>query len=108
MSETRGNAERVTTALVRDNTKHKTRKDVHRSPVSRSIVMGSMCGGCAVGIPSTLVLPGGLLMGMSQFIRPRSIADSLESNEDGDEMNNETNARSYLSYANDTVQRFDN
>ena len=54
------------------------------------------------------MLPCGLLMGMFQFIRPRSIADSLESNEDGDEMNNETNARSYLSYANDTVQSIDN
>lgn len=108
MSETRENAERVTTASVGDNAKHKSRKDVHGSPVSRNVVMGSMCGGCAVVIPSTLVEPCGLLMGMFQFIRPRSIADSLESDEDGDEMNNETNARSYLSIANDTVQSLDN
>lgn len=111
MSETRGNAERVTTASVGNNPKKPSYlplKFAKRYPASGS---ASISFGRAMrdpSIPGPQVEASGLMIDGSEISRQQSIASSPESSEGGEEESDYLNLGYMLSDAYDTVQSFDN
>ena len=111
MSETRGNAERVTTASVGNNPKKPSYlplKFAKRYPASGS---ASISFGRAMrdpSIPGPQVEASGLMMDGSELSRQQPIASSPESSEGGEEESDYLNLGYMLSDANDTVQSLDN
>ena len=111
MSETRENAERVTTASVGNNPKKPSYlplKFAKRYPASGS---ASISFGRAMrdpSIPGPQVEASGLMMDGSELSRQQSIASSPERSEGGEEESDYLNLGYMLSDAYDTVQSFDN
>lgn len=111
MSETRGNAERVTTASVGNNPKKPSYlplKFAKRYPASGS---ASISFGRAMrdpSIPGPQVEASGLMMDGSELSRQQSIANSPERSAGGEEESDYLNLGYMLSDAYDTVQSLDN
>ena len=111
MSETRGNAERVTTASVGNNPKKPSYlplKFAKRYPASGS---ASISFGRAMrdpSIPGPQVEASGLMMDGSELSRQQSIASSPERSEGGEEESDYLNLGYMPSDAYDTVQSLGN
>ena len=101
MSETRGNAERVTTASVGNNPK---------KPSYLPLKFAKRFGRATrdPSIPGPQVEASGLMIDGSELSHQRSIVSSPDSSEDSDEESDYLNLGYMLSDAYDTVQSFDN
>ena len=111
MSETRENAERVTTASVGNNPKKPSYlplKFAKRYPASGSAPISFGRATRDPSIPGPQVEASGLMIDGSELSRQQSIASSPERSEGGEEESDYLNLGYMLSDAYDTVQSLGN